>query len=92
MGPERPKDLGYEHLRHAARRILFDNLNDRSRYEVIAPDILHDVELRRIRMVLSNPFGVLFIVAGVGPVDYDPSISSRGIGLIVAGESSGGKG
>jgi hypothetical protein len=84
IGPKRLRDAGYAHLRRAARRILLNHLHDLSRYEIVTPAILHRVELCRVGMVSSEPFGILLGVASIRSVDDDPAIpSSRETTVIV---------
>jgi hypothetical protein len=84
IGPKRPRYASYAHLRQAARWILLNQLHDLSRYEIVTPAILHRIELCRVGMVSSEPFGILLGVASIRSVDDDLAIpSSRETTVIV---------
>ena len=90
IGPKRLRNAGYAHLRRAARRILLDHLHDLSRYQIVTPAILHRIELCRVGMVSTEPFGILLGVASIRSVDDDPAIpSSRETTVIVRKDRRG---
>ena len=90
IGPKRLRDAGYAHLRRAARWILLNHLHDLSRYQIVTPAILHRIELCRVGMVSTEPFGILLGVASIRSVDDDPAIpSSRETTVIVRKDRRG---
>jgi hypothetical protein len=59
------------YLRHMARRILLDHLNDSSGYEVVAANIFHHLQFCCIGTVTDHSLNVLLSGAGIGPIGSD---------------------